>query len=640
MLISTRQISQPELTTFVNAAVSGGSFSGMMQAYVSSSGYLGNTVVYATGGTQSVATFLAFLTSPTVQYSGSTDFSAASQGFVQDKVVYYVNSLSGTMTGSFVPLYGNTTVNGYKVFTGALGVGAAVTDIDAINLAYLRVVSGVLQTGINSVIVPNVVTTNTAQNITAQKSFDVSPLVVTPTNPSGAVPLSYVTGLNIAGAVNITGDQTINGVKTFVQPPVVPIATQLNQAVPLQQLNALGVSMGGLSGFAGVASINGSTGAASGAVYIQGAGTVTISQCGAIFYVSGITANNTQLYSAQIPLPSGITGFSFTFPTGSGQSFGQIPTITQSLAVLAGDVGFVTSTLYSPSTGGFYVAFSTGIPTTGYALNFTAIPVASGSGFFGLQGADGRTAPSLNSRGVWQVGLVYSNLDWVYQPPVAASYTCTQTHISTADNAPGGTGGLYWAILSSGTQGPTGYWTYRGTYNTGTVYFPANSAYLSGSSYGYTGAFPISGVSPASLNSGWGYVAQAGAIGYFVNSGIITGNFVNLSFFLDPVDSGLNLAEAFVGQTFTMTGFALGCVTSGAGPVAAGAGKLTGSLYVRTLTNTKIALQSFAFDSGVYSYISGGLAITVTGMGRLGLDVTNTLSGIQKFSVGAFGFGF
>ena len=197
-------------------------------------------------------------------------------------------------------------------------------------------------------------------------------------------------------------------------------------------------------------------------------------------------------------------------------------------------------------------------------------------------------------------------------------------------------------INLTGAQGPTGYWAWQGNYNPNANYAPGTSVFLSGSSYGLTGisGFYSSGINPALLTGGWTYVAQAGGIGSLViqSGAYITGNFVNLSFFVDPVLTGLDLADAWISRTFQFTGFALGCLTSGNGPYVPGA-ILSGHIYCRDLNNIKTTLQSFTLNTGVYTSISGGFGIPVTGMYRMGIDLTSTISGISKLAIGAFGFG-
>lgn len=640
MTISVQQINQSQLTDFVNGVVSGGSFSGFLQAYTTVSGYLGATVLYGTGGQQTVLTTFIFETSPSVQYSGVATGSAASQKWTEDKINYFINSLSGVVTGDYLTLDDrNQTALGYKVFTGAVGVGTPVVGADAVPLAFLTGVSGVLQSAISNVSVANAVTLGGTQTISGDKTFTISPTVPYPTATGDAVNKAYVDSLPVTGVVHTTGTETIDGVKTFVQSPVVPLATTYNQAAQKQQVDALAVSLSigtGYGNFAGVSSIAGTTGIASGRVYMQSAGGVEILVCSDTITISGITPSTTQFYSARVPLVSGITGLSFIFPTGN--PFTATPTVVPALEVSGANGSFFNYYLYNVTTGGFNMAFQTGIPGSGYVLNVNATPVSGGSGFMGIQGIAGLPGASFNYRGFWGAGNTYANRDWVYYQPNSASYACLNTHISTSFNAPAGTGSSFWGIMSSGVPGPTGYWVYRGNYDTGAVYANTQSVSLSGSTYGFTGT-SITNVSPSSLTGGWTIVAKAGDLGYFINSGIITGNFVTVSFFLDPVSTGLSLGEAFVSSNFQYTGYALGCVTSGRQPDQ-GNFILTGSIYVRDFaTNTKTPLQIFTLNTGVYNKFSGNFAYTITGMDRIGFDLTSTLSGITKLSVGLFGFG-
>ncbi len=632
-LIRIKQIDGSELYAYV-VSTSSGALSSSLSALLSASGaYLGNAVVYATGMDQLISGLKTFDINPIVNYTGNNNAVINKQYFL-DTLSGSLTIVSGVLTGNQVQIFGNQSIFDRKIFTGALGVGTPIATIDAVNLAYLQIVSGVLSSGaggggggVNSV------DTFSVQTISGQKTFTVSPLVVSPTNASGVANKAYVDAQSPAGVVHLTGNETITGIKTFLQSPLVPIATLANQAVPKQQLDALGVSIGGLSGFAGVSSLNGSTGAASGAVYLVGAGTVSVLQCGAIFYVSGLTPITNQLYGAQIPLPSGITGLSFTFPTGLVAK----PIITDALEVTAGNGGYFDYFVYNLTSGGFNVAFQSGIPSNNYLYHFHAIPVPNGSGFAGLQGPLGPIGPSINPRGAWAAGLTYSNLDLVYATNFA-SYLAIQTHVSTAFNAPTSTGNGFWNLMSSGVAGPTGYWSWQGNYNPATTYVGTNSVFLNGTTYGYTGQSPVSNVSPDTLTGGWTLVAEKGNIGYFINSGIITGNYVNLSFYFDPVATGLATAEAFISRNINVTGYALGAVTSGAGPLISG-GMLTGRLYARNPDNSTQIFQTFTFNSGVYYSFSGNLAVPLTGNQRIGVDILSSLSGIAKFSVGVFGFG-
>lgn len=588
MLIAVKQINQIDLTNFVNSVSSGAAFSGNLNNYVNASGWLGNQVLYGSGGTQQVLTTLNFTVSPNVPYVGNTG-SATNYLLVVNMINSGLNILNTGITSSYITITGNEQIGGYKSFTGQFQVqGNPVGIFDVINNRYLLGVSGILQSGINSIVVPNTVDTFSTQTISGLKIFTILPQSnVTPVNSADFVTKAYVDSSNPMGVVTTTGDQIISGNKTFLQSPIVPIATNGNQAVTYTQLASVGTVMGNITGFAGVLQIN-STSGASGTIYLEGAGTVQVIQCGPIFYISGITPNNaTQLYSARIPLPSGITGLQFIYASG----FSSNPVVVGEMEMTGtGPISFFQQLVYNVSTTGFNVAFQSGIPSNNYYFDFTATPVVSGgSGFATLQGPQGLLGQSINVRGIWGQGTVYNQYDVVYNPPYNASFISNQTAISTLGNQPAGSGNGPWTIFATGVIGATG---------------------------------------------------ASGAIGSLVISSgaYITGNFVNLSFFLNPVSTGLNLSESWVVQTFRCTGFALGCTSSGLGPAFGSNGILSGDLYYRDQSNNKTIFQNFTFNSGAWTYISGGFSTTITGYSRIGIDLTNTLSGIQNFSIGVFGF--
>lgn len=120
------------------------------------------------------------------------------------------------------------------------------------------------------------------------------------------------------------------------------------------------------------------------------------------------------------------------------------------------------------------------------------------------------------------------------------------------------------------------------------------------------------------------------------NNYTVTGNYNIASFFFDPVITGLNIAESFVGgMGYVFTGAAFSCRTSGNGPVNGGV--LSGRLYQVDLNNTEQTLYNFTFTSGIVYSGSPGFSIYVTGRNRVGVSITNSMSGIQKFCVGIFG---
>lgn len=631
MKIRIKQIEEQELENFVFARSTGEKFNESLLSYFSNSGWVGPNVLYTTGIDQNILGQKTFNLEPFLP-TGSLNLSgAASKLYTNDHVSGRINQLSGWASGSFISRTLDETVGGIKTFTSNAFVPRASNTGHATNLRDLQIASGVLRSGIDNVTISDVLFQGTTQRVTGQKIFDASPLVVTPTNPSGAVPLSYVTGLSITTAVSRTGlNENINGVKTFVQSPVVPVALSSNQAVNKAQLDAgLANVAVGTGSIQGVTNVNG----ISGSVVIDGAGGITVLTCSGILYVSG-NAQSTNFYSVSIPLSSGITGISFSY----NPVFSIEPNVVGTLEYAGqGSLGFIQDVIYNSTTGGFGVAFSSGIPSTGYFYNINAIPVSGGSGLLGLQGDRGFPAQNLKQRGRWQAGLLYTPYDVVFTTPNFVSYWTTGTAISDSFNGPSGTGTSLWQILSSGLQGPTGYFIHQGTYNSGRVYNFRDSVIFDGSTYVYSGSSPVSGINPEPLTGGWGLVAAKAPLGFFINSGVITGNFTTLSFYLSPVNSGMELAESFVTRSFFFTGFALGAITSGRGPVNGGI--LTGVIYQRDTGNTRTNLQQFTFDSGRFFFRSGNFSQIITGDNRIGIDIRNTLSGLDKFSVGIYGFG-
>lgn len=634
MLLAAKQIDPTSLGLFIGSYVSGTFLSGALQAYFYSSGWVGPNVLYLTGvAPQTVQGSVVFSISPTVPYSGTTG-TVSSAKWTLDLVSSTIAAFSGFSTGTFVDLFSAQTIGGNKTFTGQTNVAWPIQSGAAVPFQYLALVSGLLQTGLNNVTISNAVLTGTNQLINGVKTFLQSPQVPPPSSSGDAVNKSYVDNVvpGFLNVVQLTGDQlTISGVKGFLQSPLVPVATTPFQAVNLAQLNSIGNVMAPITGFAGVISINGTSGS-SGYVFFQGAGTVAVTQCGNIFYFSGVGQTLSSLYSASIPLASGATGLSVVYTTPLSFK----PVLTDAIEATGGNVVAIGRTIYANTVNGFSVVLSQPTPAPGYSYDFTSFPV-TGSGFYALQGQQGNTGPSANVRGFWQVGQIYAPLDIVYAPTYNASFISNATAVSTSLNAPGGTGNGQWALFMTGIQGATGYWTWRGNYSPSTVYNNTNAAFYAGSSYGFTGASPASGFTPDAQTGGWTLVASQGALGYYINSGIVTGNFLNASLYMSPVNTGLDLVDVQIGHTSIITGFQLRCRVSGSGPTS-GSALLSGSLYMVGSTNNKTTFQSFTFNSGLYSYYSGGLSVNITGGYSIGVDLLSTLSGIDKFSIGIFGF--
>lgn len=636
MLISVKQINQVDLLTFVLNSASGSAFSGNLAGYFGGSGWFGNYVFTTSGGT--INGPVIFQQPIEVPMGGDTG-SATNILYVTQAINSGISIVYSQITGNTLSVSGNDFIGGYKFASGRFAVaGLPQVGNDVVNLNYLNLFSGILSSGIGNV--TNGVDLVSNQLISGIKTFNSIPgSLGIPVNPTDLATKNYVDNStsNIQGAVTTSGlNQGLSGIYNFTNSLTVPIATQSTNPATLAQLQALGTVMGGITGFAGVASLNGTSGA-SGNVYLVGAGNVMVIQCGPIFYISGNTANLNQLYAGKILLTGGVTGLQINFASG----FNSNPIVVGNLEASGfGSLSYIVDTVYNVNVSGFSVGFQTAIPNTpNYYFDFTAFPSNSGiPGWFGLQGNQGGLGPSFNTRGIWQQAQTYSPYDITYNPPYNATFLCYAGNISTTFNQPGGTGNSNWVILTSGAQGVSGIW--NAFYNftgSGQIFNYGATTFYNGNSYGYTGLTPTSGTAPT--GAGWNIIAQQGGIGYFINSGTITGGFVNLSFFLNPVNTGLNLAEAFVGAPFIVTGFALGCIASGTGISIGGyPGPLSGDFYTRDLNNNKNIIQNFTFNTGIYTYISGGIALSVSGYSRVGVDLTNTLGNIQGFSIGIFGF--
>jgi len=430
-LIAVRQINQTELTNAIALASSGSAFSGNLQAYLLGSGWAGPNVVYTTGANQTISGVKIFIDSPFVPYAGATG-TAASKGFVDNSIL----AASGQILLNLVTTDTAQSITAAKTFDVPVTVAIPTNSGHAVNAYYLSGVSGALAAAGGGGGTPNAVTTTGNEVIGGFKQFTGSPFVPAPTQPSGAVNLDYLSGVSgilaaNAGAgspnsVTTTGNEVIGGFKQFTGSPFVPAPTQPSGAVNLSYL----------SGVSGVLATAG--GSITNNYYITGTGVVTASS-----HASG-NINNT---------------FSITSGT-------------------------------------------TNVTNSGVAAN-----------------------------------------------------------------------------------------TYNITNGT------ANTIYN---------------------------IAQ------------ITGNFVNLSFFFDEYNlvTGLNLLEAFVSRDFTFSGYALGLINSGTSGAF-----LSGSLYQRTPANVKTSFLSFSLNSGLFFYASGGLNQPISGMNRVGIDLYRVVQGMTGLSVGVFGAG-
>ena len=509
MSIAVKQIDQTQLAAFVKLTASGASFSGNLLDYVNNKGYLGSGVVAATGGSQTIYTDISFFQSPSVPYSGTTG-EAVARKYIDDLNDKTIKNYSGFATGNYVSAVFSNTFTATNTFTQNVFLPKATNTGHATNLSDLVNVSGILQSGINNVSIAGSVYVFGEQLITGKKIFAAGATVSAPSEPSGVVNLAYLTGnFTVANAVATTGNQNISGVKIFLNSPLGPIGTAPTSFVTKQQLDALGISMGGVNGFAGVISVNAQSGA-SGHLFFQGAGNVTVSNCAGLFTFSGQESQSTKIYSNTFLLATGATGLRVNFSS----EFGETPAILSSMQTSAGPSSVIFDTIYNVNISGFNISFSNPIVNTGTYYSFLAAPsLLSGylalKGEQGIQGVAGQNGTSPNLRDVWQNGIVYNPLDIVYQEP--NSYACKLFHFSSHLNAPSGAGTTNWQLFSSGLQRVSGSWDYRGDFNISSIYGRTSAVYLSGSTYGYSGISPISGISPANLTGGWHYIARVGS---------------------------------------------------------------------------------------------------------------------------------
>lgn len=274
-LIFAKQLDPTSLSLFVQQAISGSAFSGNLIAYVTQSGWLGDTVVYASGSPQTILGLKTFAVSPLVQYSGSTGSAPSTQwvldkdltlsgvltgqlatnlvvsgtsGVLNSKITYEsglaatgLSSLSGFTTNmsgalSAVRVTGSATIpivnftglggtlvihSGNQVFIsgGSAGSNTSVTGSAAISAPNFTGVGTVTATYDGTYVkisgaasaggVPDTVTTTGTYVLAGGYTFSGSPLVPTPTVPSGATNILFVSGVS---GVLAARDVTISGV--------------------------------------------------------------------------------------------------------------------------------------------------------------------------------------------------------------------------------------------------------------------------------------------------------------------------------------------------------------------------------------------------------------------------------------------
>lgn len=127
-----------------------------------------------------------------------------------------------------VKVTGNQTIAGIKTLTSSPIVPTPTTDMQASTKKYVDDREVAIELDFNTKDSQNVKITGN-QTINGIKTFVSSPIVPLPTTTFQSVPKGYVDYENLKD-VHLTGSQFIEGVKEFASSPVVPTPTTNNQA--------------------------------------------------------------------------------------------------------------------------------------------------------------------------------------------------------------------------------------------------------------------------------------------------------------------------------------------------------------------------------------------------------------------------
>lgn len=502
-MIRVKQIDAGELQAFITGVLGGGSFANALTGYINGSGYFGPYIVYSSGGAQTIYGQKDFASAPGIPYSGESG-QAISKKYVDDKFISETGNLYATIDPLFVKTSGDSYISGNTVFYSSPTVPYSGGTGQVVARKYV-------DDAITLISPTGVVNVYGNQTISGDKTFVNTVIVPTPSAGTHAANKTYVdtaAATSVNNVVRTSGNQSVTGTKTFISSPIVPVATSPNQAVQKAQLDALGVSMGSVSGFAGVLTLNGTSGA-SGHVYLEGAGTVSLIQCGDVFKISGfsdISGLIVDYIFASVPVQTSTYAQTVNFPS----VMGGIPKILTTLEVAAIASPQAVSILPSNiTTSGFTANFSAQITSTGYTLSYYA---TTGSG--------------------------------VYRNFATLNMTENITQIIT-------TGGAV-TILD---------------------YFFANS---------------------------------------------------NLA-------TGLSIQERTLAHGITFTGYSVGVTSAPTGQ------PMSGYFYQRAQDNTKYQFAGFTLSSGQVFSASGGFSTILTGLHRIGVDLTSVSTGANGLCVSLFG---
>lgn len=484
-LIKTRQLDLTDFGTYITGLVTG-SFGSFLSQYLANDGSLGSTVVYTTGLSQLISGQKTFALSPSIPYSG-TSGQAISKLYVDTITSPLTSGINDLLGSKFVYQTGDQNISGNKTFFGQLR-----TD----NI-YSQSGNLVLQVGDYRAL---------DSNFNLRIDWNSLDLL-------GSWKLNY------ESIVTTESAQTINGVKTFTGGAKVPTTTNFDYAIPYGQfqsevtslrqefVDAVNtISTGESSGFAGVLGIN----KASGYIFTQGRGTVTVWQQGNILNISGAGVSGVNASKAfginKVFLSSGNSSYSITL-TG----YTSTPFVLAQLGTDLSSNENVPYIISNVTTSSFNIEFADVLANTGYYVNYMAV---DGTGLLSLlKGEQGLIGASINPRGTWISGTTYGFLDWTNINGV--SWASTQTHASSPFNSPTGiSGSSYWQLLASGS-GPKGdsatLFDYKGYWDESLNYFSGEGVSYNGATYG-TLSLALAGQNPVS-GSPWYLLTDKGEQG-------------------------------------------------------------------------------------------------------------------------------
>lgn len=249
-MIAVNQLNQSQLAAFILANTSGGNFSGILNGYLAGDGYLGENVVYSSGGAQEIDGSKTFVINPTVPYSGATGTAPSTQ-WVVDYTRTLVYALSGTTTGAYITT--NTdqlSIGGVKGFTGAVTLSTPGFNAShAATLGQVSGASGILAAQISAGSVSLATLQATSGSLLTSLADTGAALIARDLAISGALQVLINAGGGGGGAngtgifVQLTGNQIVSGVKTFTGMVEVGTPTTLGGAVNVSGLSGASGSL-------------------------------------------------------------------------------------------------------------------------------------------------------------------------------------------------------------------------------------------------------------------------------------------------------------------------------------------------------------------------------------------------------------